>query len=420
VDKTAGSNEALTYLIVYSPDGQSKPLNFEYYDVSTGRIYQLEPADGKRILFKTDVIVGSTTEPVVLVNTSKEVQTLQLKKGWNWLSFYVTPDKNTIGNLLDGSTKWTVGDALEVVSGDGKRSQLYTYTSKRQKANPTLYDYFWDNGTDSIQIDPTIRYRFYSDNDKQAYVTGVYNAYETVNVMPGWNRIGYVSRLNLPVGTALADYTDKGSVGDIIKSQNAFSVLTETGGVRTWKGTLTFMKSGQGYMLKRNANTNTSFFYPAYMDNSRYDGTTDSQNTVNAQRYDNISGVSMNVIAQTRGVELEAGDRLAVYSDGMLCGITEQTADGLFFLSVGQVDGGSGRLSFAIERGDDIIATTPAIMTYISDSVSGSIGEPTLVNFTTIERFADGSWYDIQGRKLPKKPTRKGIYIYNGQKTIVE
>ena len=118
------------------------------------------------------------------------------------------------------------------------------------------------------------------------------------------------------------------------------------------------------------------------MDNSRYDGTTDSQNTVNAQRYDNISGVSMNVIAQTRGVELEAGDRLAVYSDGMLCGITEQTADGLFFLSVGQVDGGSGRLSFAIERGDDIIATTPAIMTYISD--------------------------------------RKGIYIYNGQKTIVE
>ena len=420
VDKTAGSNEALTYLIVYSPDGQSKPLNFEYYDVSTGRIYQLEPADGKRILFKTDVIVGSTTEPVVLVNTSKEVQTLQLKKGWNWLSFYVTPDKNTIGNLLDGSTKWTVGDALEVVSGDGKRSQLYTYTSKRQKANPTLYDYFWDNGTDSIQIDPTIRYRFYSDNDKQAYVTGVYNAYETVNVMPGWNRIGYVSRLNLPVGTALADYTDKGSVGDIIKSQNAFSVLTETGGVRTWKGTLTFMKSGQGYMLKRNANTNTSFFYPAYMDNSRYDGTTDSQNTVNAQRYDNISGVSMNVIAQTRGVELEAGDRLAVYSDGMLCGITEQTADGLFFLSVGQVDGGSGRLSFAIERGDDIIATTPAIMTYISDSVSGSVGEPTLVNFTTIERFADGSWYDIQGRKLPKKPTRKGIYIYNGQKTIVE
>ena len=420
VDKTAGINEALTYLIVYSPDGQSKPLNFEYYDVSTGRIYQLEPADGQKILFKTDAIVGSTTEPVVLVNTSKEVQTLQLKKGWNWLSFYVTPDKNTIGNLLDGSTKWTVGDALEVVSGDGRSSKLYTYTSKRQKTNQTLYDYFWDNSTDSIQIDQTIRYRFYSDNEKQAYVTGTYEAYKPVNVLPGWNRIGYVSRLNLPVGTALADYTDKGSVGDIIKSQNEFSVLTEAGGVRTWKGTLTFMKSGQGYMLKRNANSNTSFFYPEYMDNSRYDGGNARQYTMNAPRYANTSGVSMNIIAQTLGVELEAGDRLAVYCDGTLCGMTEQTADGLFFLSVGQTEGGSGRLSFAIERGDDVIATTPVIMTYRSDSVSGSVSEPTLINFTTIDRYADGSWYDMQGRKLQLQPTRKGVYIYNGQKTIVE
>ncbi len=420
VDNTAGSNEALTYLIVYSPDGQSKPLNFEYYDASTGRIYQLEPANGEKILFKTDAIVGSTTNPVVLKNTSKEVQTLQLKKGWNWLSFYVTPDKNTIGNLLDGSTKWTVGDALEVVSGDGRRSQLYTYTSKRQKANPTQYDYFWDNSADSIQIDPTIRYRFYSDNDKQAYVTGIYDADKPISVMPGWNRIGYVSRLNLPIGTALADYTDKGSVGDIIKSQNAFSVLTETGGVRTWKGTLTFMKSGQGYMLKRNANSNTSFCYPEYMDNSRYDGGNARQSLLEAPFYDNTSGVSMNIIAQTQGVELEAGDRLAVYSDGTLCGMTEQTADGLFFLSVGQAEGSSGRLSFAIERGDDIIATTPVIMTYRNDVVSGSISEPTLINFTTLDRYADGSWYDLQGRKLQKQPTTKGVYIYNGQKTIVE
>ena len=420
VDNTSGSNEALTYIIVYSPDGKNNALNFEYYDASTGRIYQLEPADGEKILFKTDAIVGSTTNPVVLKNTEKEVQTLQLKKGWNWLSFFVKPDKNTIGNLLDSSTKWQVGDALEVVNGDGKVSQLFTYTSKRKKTNSTTYDYFWDNASESIQLDPTIRYRFYSTNEKAAYLTGTYNAYETVNVLPGWNRIGYVSRLNLPVGTALADYTDKGTVGDIIKSQNEFSVLTEAGGVRTWKGTLTFMKSGQGYMLKRNANTNTSFCYPEYMDNSRYNGDNARQHIIDAPLYDNTSGVSMNIIAQTLGVELQPGDRLAVYSEGTLCGVTEQTADGLFFLSVGQAEGGDGRLSFAIERGDDVIATTPVIMTYRSDSVSGTLSEPTLINFTTIDRYAEGSWYDMQGRKLQQRPTMKGVYIYNGQKTIVE
>ena len=139
-----------------------------------------------------------------------------------------------------------------------------------------------------------------------------------------------------------------------------------------------------------------------------------------APLYDNTSGVSMNIIAQTLGVELQAGDRLAVYSEGTLCGVTEQTGDGLFFLSVGQTEGGDGRLSFAIERGDNIIATTPVIMTYRSDSVSGTLSEPTLINFTTIDRYADGSWYDMQGRKLQQRPSMKGVYIFNGQKTIVE
>ena len=42
------------------------------------------------------------------------------------------------------------------------------------------------------------------------------------------------------------------------------------------------------------------------------------------------------------------------------------------------------------------------------------------INFATIDRYADGQWYDMQGRKLPRRPQRKGVYIYNGQKTIIE
>ena len=29
-------------------------------------------------------------------------------------------------------------------------------------------------------------------------------------------------------------------------------------------------------------------------------------------------------------------------------------------------------------------------------------------------------WYDLQGRKLPGKPTQKGIYIYKGKKRIIQ
>jgi len=32
----------------------------------------------------------------------------------------------------------------------------------------------------------------------------------------------------------------------------------------------------------------------------------------------------------------------------------------------------------------------------------------------------DDQWYDLKGNKLQQKPTRKGVYILNGRKVVVE
>ena len=32
----------------------------------------------------------------------------------------------------------------------------------------------------------------------------------------------------------------------------------------------------------------------------------------------------------------------------------------------------------------------------------------------------EGAWYDIQGRKLDKQPTKAGLYIHNGRKVVVK
>ena len=32
----------------------------------------------------------------------------------------------------------------------------------------------------------------------------------------------------------------------------------------------------------------------------------------------------------------------------------------------------------------------------------------------------NGTWYDLNGRKLSGKPAQKGIYINNGKKTIIK
>lgn len=103
-----------------------------------------------------------------------------------------------------------------------------------------------------------------------------------------------------------------------------------------------------------------------------------------------------------------------------MCGMTEINADQVFFLSVGDTESTSEGLSFAIEREGEIIAVTGDQMVYQSNMVVGTADNPTAINFATVSNMQDGEWYDIQGRKLTERPTRKGVYIYNGQKQIVK
>ena len=128
----------------------------------------------------------------------------------------------------------------------------------------------------------------------------------------------------------------------------------------------------------------------------------------------------MNIIARAAGIETQEGDRLLVFRGAAMCGMTEISDDNIFFLSVGDMESTAERLSFAIERDGEVIAVTGDQMTYRSNTVVGTVSAPAAINFATISNMLDGQWYDIQGRKLTERPTRKGVYIYNGQKTIVE
>ena len=37
-----------------------------------------------------------------------------------------------------------------------------------------------------------------------------------------------------------------------------------------------------------------------------------------------------------------------------------------------------------------------------------------------MEHSADAGWYDLSGRKLYGKPTKKGLYIHNGRKFAIK
>ena len=405
VDNSNNANEALAYITVYNDTRDETPLRFQFFDASTGRIYVVNPVLDF-INFKAEEIIGSTTDPVLLKDVlNTEVQEIKLKQGWNWVSFYVKPKKETVNELLNNATNWIAGDALEIIDRDGK-PQLITYTMTENGG-------MWDNGDMQLQINPRQMYRFFTHYSNTAYMAGE-PVFDTITVRGGWNRIGYISPLNLPLGTAMADYTDQGAEGDIIKSQSEFAVLTkDASNVPTWKGTLKYLRSGEGYMLNHLGTNRIQFSYPTYTSSSRY-----STLTHQAPLFDNNTGSSMNMIATVDGVELSEGDQLVAYMGAEKVGVAEADEDGHFFLSVSH--GSIGQVTFAVEREGNIVAVAPTSMAYVADAVMGTIGEPTVINFIATDEMKGSGWYNVQGIKLNRRPTQSGVYIYNGKPVVVK
>ena len=406
------ANTGLAYLTVYSHTHEPFDLYYEFYDASAGNIYSLMTM-GDDITFKADTIVGTTEDPCRFSTNNGKVQQINLKAGWNWISFNLEPNnQSTLGELLNKATQWEVGDGLEIVNADGTTSQ-HTYKAYPNREDPKNPIYAWDESDKVISIDPRLMYRFYSKSDKTAY-------YEPFIVQKGWNRIGYMSRLNLPLGTALAEYTDKASAGDIIKSQSEFAVLSvDASGNKTWNGTLTYMRAGEGYMLKHIADNEITFYYPIYVGSSRYSGFGGKKN---APLHVNTSGTSMTVVAKADGIEVQPGDRLSAWRGAELCGVSVANEHGVFYLNVGDAEMVPTKdLIFTLERDEEIIASTDQRqMQYVPNAAHGTPDEPAAIRFVGIDSFSGDGWYTLSGIRLSKRPTQQGVYIHNKEKVIIK
>ena len=162
VNDKANANEALAYLTIYgynkNPDGSIPTLNFRFFDASSGNVYSVTPADGTTYNFQQDVIVGSDANPVVLQNNYNYVQTLKLKTGWNWVSFYVIPKKDaTLGSFLNSMSKWEVDDAISAANG----TETVDYICRANTDKDGNVYLKWDNEDEPFNVDPRQMYSIY-------------------------------------------------------------------------------------------------------------------------------------------------------------------------------------------------------------------------------------------------------------------
>jgi len=418
-DALSGDNGL--YLTVYDNMTSGRKLNFRLWQYNTGRELVLTPKDS--IKFEAGAVLGTET-PVRFDAGESFVHYYDLKTGWNWVSFNLkSPQLDNVNELLS-SMRWNEGDIITDMSSDT------TMVYKNQQWLAT-------GSTKSMKLSPKKSYAIKVQEDCKFPVGGNVikeRSERTITVKQGWNPIGYTPMTNLTVETALSDYYDKAQQGDVIKSHTQFAYFTKTGNTGRWRGSLQYLKPGEGYMMLRKGASRETFAYPFYdlASNFREDwSATPAQNAAPQLRN------TMSVSAAVEGFALEEGDRLVAYVDGELVGsevvsveheedaVTQQPVQ---YLTIG--GDMTANVRFAIERDGVIVAASNDVVTFHADDVLGTPDEPFAINFnsdaTSIDQFnADvdnGKWFTMSGIELPHRPTKyqKGVYIHNGKKVVIK
>ena len=440
VKNEASSNRSLLFMTVYNDTTETTRLFFRLWHAATGKTMLL--SSSQTIDFGDQAIVGTVNDPVHLRADDMYMQKIALANGWNWVSFNVYNAKfENLSKVLSGFN-WQEGDMLT----EDTEGLTLVYKGKK-----------WISSTGAnvkdIALSQRHCYRVMVQNTHEIDIWG--RAYEslkdrTVTVAKGWNSIGYTPLVNLPVTTALTDYFDEATPGDVVKNQHEFAMFVADGkGSGEWMGNLEYMKPGEGYMFYRQKKDTVSFAYPFYEPGTAFiDYSRAPKRAVHF-------ATTMTVVAEATGIALEEGDRLVAYAGGEQVGEataapllsplggktqsgTSSTQSGtsspsqsgtssplggtvggsLFYLSIaGDVE---APLSFAIIRDGETIATTGEMMTYEANGISGSPAQPTQISFVKTDKLPQQGWYTLDGIKLPTAPKRSGVYLYNGKKQVIQ
>lgn len=360
-------------LTVYSNDVNGSDLEFRIWDASTGQTYIAQSE--KPISFENNAVVGSPSQPVLFTAKDYRVQNITLNEGWTWISTNIASDKLSDLNKLLADGKWT--------SDDQVKSEQYGFASWTKRNG-------WVGQL--TEIDNDQMYLVHSSQPQSLHISGpavdptshkltIRGAKE--DGTPRWNYISYLPSDNFTLKEALAGYDAK--EGDIVKSQTQMAMYSGNLG---WIGSLTYMENGKGYMLQRQSQDDAVLQYPSKTSVGRKAkaAMAAAKNADGTNAYFPYSA-NMTAVVEVEGVELQQGDRLVSYvagePRGYAEGITLPDGRTIFMLAVGGDK--PEAVDVTIERGGNIIAKAPSVISYAANSNVGTINEPMHISFLGTE-----------------------------------
>ena len=302
LNPTFGPYQGTTiYELQLRSNNNGEVISFKYYDASQDSVLDIT----ETYMFEINEVIGDIVNPYELNITTTVDLSIDLIAGWNWISFNL--------DLEDSSP-----DAILSQLGDDA-----LFVNSQASGTSTNYgDYGWYGGLDEML--PTQKYKLKMANDATLTLTGVPVDLETtpINLITGWNWLGYLPQNPGDVGTAFA------SLGESALFVNSQASGTSTNyGDYGWYGGLSNLEPGAGYLLKMNSSA--TLYYPEFDGMSRLNENTlapllpqtISDWEFNYAEFENIATATISLESR----EDSYGDIVAAFVDGECRGIAERS-----------------------------------------------------------------------------------------------
>ena len=379
----------------------NKQISFQLWQASTGKLLDLTPSTP--ITFAHGRVWGCGTEPIVFTTAGSEVQNIDLKAGWTWVSFNLDlqPSTAQLSRVLSGAEPWTEGDLIK-----NPATQHFVTYSEVQDAFLGQFSYLRNIYT----------YMVYCKNGNTMRINGepLAEADKTITLRGDgqWSPLPCLFDQATLLSEALTDYYQKATQGDLIKAQNRFAVFSADG---HWVGDLKALRPGEGYFFRRmGAGDVTVRFYNQTTNAPKK--VQNEQSPMTNDQWSSRAATNMTMICTLSG---EAGlysvspkDGLYAYIGSELVGVATKI-DSLYFLTISS-DAFGSELRFETEDGTalmPIINHQSSIINYVPDAHHGTLRAPIILRqddnrpYKIIENnhviiIRNNEKYDITGKKL--------------------
>ncbi|MFA9388436.1 MAG: LamG-like jellyroll fold domain-containing protein [Prolixibacteraceae bacterium] len=354
------TGEYLVMLDVYG-NVNGEALNYRIYDASTGMIFTSVTPN---FSFMAEMVYGDFIEPVLFECGSITQNSIDVNMGWTWLSFNATLDQYASISELMSEVTAISGDRII----DDTNSEFKRFEDE---------EIGWQG---SVNVPETGRlYRFYIQNGGTLEYDGSAINPEDyrLSINKGWNRIGYMPSINIEMNEALSAYP--ASVNDVIKGQLGFAMYNGY----TWLGTLTYLKPGQGYMLKRNDDTSVEFSYPKEGSFTGKSGNVNVNELLCTQFEIDpyLYPLSGSVLATLANAQIDDESYLMAYLGGELRGVTK-VSGGLQFITVLGNESDIGRNIYFDLQTKMGVTQLEGSSVFKGNEISGTFANPVLLNLS--------------------------------------